>query len=72
MILHLDSLDVFLIQTNNKKLFSGTDPKERAIWSGAIEELEINSLIKAKNHKKQVYELTRKGYEIASALQEGD
>ncbi len=72
VILHLDSLDVSMIQTNNKKLFSGTDPKERAIWSGAMEELEKNGLIKAKNHKKQVYELTRKGYEIANTLQEGD
>jgi len=56
------------IQTNKKKFGGEGDPRIRAIWEGALEELENEHLIIDKNYKKEVFEVTRKGYEIAELI----
>jgi len=56
------------IQTNNKKFGGEGDPRTRAIWEGALEELENERLIIDKNYKKEVFDVTRKGYEIAELI----
>jgi len=56
------------IQTNKKKFGGEGDPRTRAIWEGALEELENERLIIDKNYKKEVFEVTRKGYEIAELI----
>jgi hypothetical protein len=56
------------IQTNKKKFGGGRDPRTRAIWEGALEELENERLIIDKNYKREVFEVTRKGYEIAELI----
>ncbi len=68
VIVHLDSISGMQMQSNNKEIFSGNDPKQSAIWKGALEELISNGLIKDKGHKRQIFELTRKGYDIAELL----
>jgi hypothetical protein len=56
------------IHTNKKKFGGEGDPRARAIWEGALEELENERLIIDKNYKKEVFEVTRKGYEIAELI----
>ena len=56
------------IQTNEKKFGGEGDPRTRAIWEGALEELENERLIIDKNYKKEVFGVTRRGYEIAELI----
>jgi hypothetical protein len=67
-LLHLATFGGTHVQTN-KKSFGGTgDARNRAIWESALEELENESLIKAKGYKREVFEITRRGYEIAELV----
>ncbi len=70
MIFHHSHLSGVHLKSNGKEFLTGNNAKERAIWEGALEELENNYFVKAKGHKKEIFELTRKGYEMAEQLDE--
>jgi hypothetical protein len=55
-------------QTNSKQLLSDNSPREIANWEGAIEELERFGFIKPASHKREIFTVTREGYEVAELL----
>jgi hypothetical protein len=57
------------VETNGKNL--GCDPNDartRAVIESAIEELERNKYIKAMNNKREVFKITKAGYDIADTI----
>jgi len=57
------------IQTNSKQFVRENSPRETAIWEGAIDELERYGLIKASTPKREIFTVTREGYEIAELIE---
>ena len=57
-----------LVQTNGKVLPQDSSAKTRATWEGAIKELEELGLIEAKGYKREIFAVTRKGYDAAALL----
>lgn len=56
------------IITNGKDFITDGNPKTRAIWEGAIEELEREGLITDRGFKREIFAVTREGYEVAELL----
>ncbi|MBW3590202.1 MAG: DUF4062 domain-containing protein [Actinobacteria bacterium] len=67
-IIRTRSLGGTAIHVNGKSLIEGNDPRSMALWEGALEELENAGLIIAASYKREVFQLTRKGYEVADKL----
>jgi hypothetical protein len=67
-ILHLSHLGGTSIQVNDQNVVEGNDRRTLALWEGAIEELEAEGLIRPTSYKREIYELTRLGYEVADQL----
>lgn len=47
-------------------------PKEIARWKGALEELEQYGLVQAANYKREVFKLTREGFDAAEQLKKSN
>jgi uncharacterized protein (TIGR02145 family) len=63
--------DGWTVQSNNKVLFNGPDPRQRAQWKEAIAQLcEQKLLNRLKNSQKfsETYELTSEGYEVVESI----
>jgi hypothetical protein len=58
----------FTIQTHGKRLNSGDGARERAKWNSALDELLREDLIIEKGFKGEIYELTKKGFELADKI----
>jgi len=56
------------IQTNQKQFITDRDPRTRAAWEGALDELERYELIEAQGMKRQIFNLTRKGFQISDLI----
>ncbi|SCB55046.1 hypothetical protein GA0061098_103420 [Bradyrhizobium shewense] len=56
------------LQTNGKQFVEVGNPRSSAIWEGALEELENDGLIKATGPKRQVFQVTREGYDMADRV----
>ena len=67
-IIHIKHLAGALIQTNNTSYTEDQSPRTLAIWEGAIDELEDLGLIRAANGKREIFRLTREGYEMAEIV----
>ena len=67
-IIRVLTLGGFNVQTNGKQMVTDKTPQNQAIWEGAIEELENASLIADRGHKREVFSVTREGYELAELL----
>lgn len=67
-ILRIHTLGGFHVQTNGKQLVTGKNPRDQATWEGAIEELENAGLIADRGHKREVFSISREGYELAELL----
>jgi hypothetical protein len=67
-ILHAKFIGGEVIQTNGKQFVKDKDPRTRAIWVGALDELVSLGLVAALGLKKEIYQLTRKGYDVAELL----
>ena len=67
-IIRLHHLGGVSIQTNKKSFAEGHDPKNRALWEGVIDELERFGLIKATSYKREIFTVTREGYDLATIL----
>jgi hypothetical protein len=57
-----------LVQSNGRNFISENTPREHAIWEGAIEELEKKGLIKDRGQKRELFGITREGFEIAELI----
>ena len=66
-ILRLDVIEGLEIQTNGKQFVKENDGKSKALWTSALDELENKGLIKALGHKREIFEVTHLGYEVAES-----
>lgn len=57
-----------IVQTNGKGFVDPTDPRSRAIWEGAVRELEAAGLIADRGYECEVFGVTRAGYDVADLL----
>lgn len=58
-----------VIYTNGKNFaVPAGGPRTEARWMGAIEELEQYSFVQAASYKRQIFTVTRKGYEVADEM----
>ena len=68
---HLTRVEIrkgLMIQSNGKEFVGDWDPRKRALWEGAIEELESHGLIKDRGYKREVFGITREGFRAAELL----
>jgi hypothetical protein len=69
IIMRLEYFGGFTVQSNDKDLVGGdNNPRTQAIWEGAIEELEKLGLIKDKGYKREVFAITKKGFDLAELI----
>jgi hypothetical protein len=69
-ILHARFINGVAVQTNGKQFVTPDDPRSRAVWEGAVEELALLGLIRDMSGKGQVYQVTREGYDVAELLRD--
>lgn len=67
-IIRLALLNGFNVQTNGRQMVADRNPRNRAIWEGTLEELERAGLIADRGHKREIFGVTRQGYEVAELL----
>lgn len=56
------------VQANGRNFVESGNPRSRAIWEGAVQELVQINLLQAVGHKGEVYRVTREGYDLAELL----
>jgi len=56
------------IQSNDQVFNEDSSPRTIARWEGAIEELESQGLLKARGDAREIFEVTRQGYNTADGL----
>lgn len=56
------------LQTNGVALANNPNVRERAKWEEAVRNLEANDLIRDVGHKRELFEVTAKGFEVADLL----
>lgn len=67
-IIHLPYLGGLAVQTNGKDFVPDSNPRTVAIWEGVLKELENAGLISDLGHKREVFRITREGYDVAEVL----
>jgi hypothetical protein len=67
-VMKLAYLGGFDIQTNGKRLNSDFEPRTRATWQAAIENLVKDDILEERGYKGEVFALTLYGYKIADNL----
>ena len=67
-LLQLSHLSGYVLQVRGKNLIEDNNERSRAIWTAALEELENDDLLAAVGSKRNIFKVTRKGYEIADQL----
>jgi hypothetical protein len=72
IVMRARSTDGTAIQVNQRNFTERGNARSEAIWEGALEELERLDLIHDLGHKREVFKVTRTGYELADKLQEGE
>lgn len=65
LLRHLGGTD---LQTNGKNLITDRGRRSVATWEGALRELLDEELLVERGHKGEVFEVTKKGYEVAESL----
>ena len=68
LILSLHTFGGRTIQTNGKSLIPNQEPKTVARWLDGLQDLELHAYIRDNQGKGEVFEVTRKGYEIADRM----
>lgn len=56
------------VQVNGKNFVEPNNPRSRAIWEGAVEELVREGFLQPVGHKGEVFRVTREGYDAADLL----
>jgi hypothetical protein len=67
-VLHLSHLSGYVLQVKGKNLIEDGNDRSRAIWTAALEELERDDLLQPTGPKRNIFKVTRKGYEVADRL----
>jgi predicted transcriptional regulator len=65
LLRHLGGTD---LQTNEKNLISDQSRRSVATWEAALQELIDNGLVVQRDREGEVFEVTKKGYEVAENL----
>jgi len=60
--------DNYSIRANGKEFVEQKSPRSRALWEGALTELEYHNLIVPNSHHRHEFRLTHKGFEFAGKL----
>lgn len=71
MILRAKTLGGSILQVAGENLIPEGDARTEANWLSALEELVHAGLIRSMGPKNELYQLTRKGYEVADQLRKG-
>ena len=56
------------LQTNDQVFNQDSSPRTIALWEGVLEELEAQGFVKATSDRREVFEVTRRGFAAADAL----
>lgn len=56
------------VQANGRNFVEPNDPRSRAIWEGAVDELDRNGLVQPAGNKGEIFRVTREGYDAADLL----
>ena len=67
-ILNLAFIGGNAIQVNGKNLIEEGNARSRALWAGALSELEVMGFVEAASPKREVFRVTRKGYDAIDRL----
>lgn len=67
-VMHLRYMGGEGIQTGGKTLIPDNDARTIALWVGGLEDLCRRRFIKDVGHKREVFEVTREGYEAADEI----
>lgn len=67
-VMKLPYIGGFMVQTNSREFVEHRNPRSRALWEGAIEELCNFGLLEPRGHKDEIFGVTREGYRIADLL----
>jgi hypothetical protein len=67
-IFQLHFIGGWQVQSNGKTFGNSSSSREQAIWEGAIDELERLGLIKDRGNERELFGVTREGYQIADII----
>jgi hypothetical protein len=67
-VMHMKMMQGDILQVNKKQLIEQNNPRSRATWLGALNELLNLGLIEDVSFKGQVFRITREGYTMAELL----
>lgn len=56
------------INANGKEFVTDSNPRTRAVWEGAVDELETEGLISDRGNKGEIFGVTKEGYNLADIL----
>jgi hypothetical protein len=69
-ILYLRVMQGPVIQAGGRTLNETGTARDTARWVGALEELEREGLVRAEGYKREVFSVTREGYDVAEILKQ--
>lgn len=58
------------VQTNNRNFVEPNDPRSRAIWEGAVDELDRYGFVQPVGHKGEIFRVTHEGYDAADLVRQ--
>ena len=67
-VLKIGFIGGFHVQTNGKQFVEAGNPRSRAVWEGAIDDLCTLGLLQERGYKGEFFGITAEGYRIADAL----
>lgn len=67
-IIHLEHIGGLVIQTNGQGYVEENNPRSRALWEGALRELESLGLVSDRGYKREIFSLTREGFDVAEII----
>lgn len=67
-ILCLLMLGGLMVQVGSRNITDGADARAQAVWEGAVQELETHGLISPLGNKREIFKVTREGYEVADQI----
>lgn len=62
------TLSGLMVQVGSRNLTDGADARTQALWEGAVQELETHGLISPLGDKREIFKVTRDGYEVADQI----
>lgn len=67
-ILCLLMLGGLTVQVGSRNFTESADSRAQAVWEGAVQELETHGLISPLGNKREIFKVTREGYEVADQI----